>query len=655
MTHIDIILYLSLHEYHAMKRIILGTAGHIDHGKTTLIKALTGVDCDRLKEEKQRGITIELGFASLTLPSGQKVGIIDVPGHEKFVKNMVAGVGGIDGVMMVIAADEGVMPQTREHLDICRILSIKKGLIVLTKTDMVDADWSELVSEDIKNFVKDTFLAEAPIVPVSSTTKSGMNNLLDALENLIANIDERPTSGIFRLPIDRVFTMKGFGTVITGTLMAGKVSVGDEVEILPERIRARIRGIQVHNNKAESATAGLRTALNFQGIDKSAITRGDVVTAPDTVISTKKVTAWFEHLKSAPRPLKNRGRVRFHAGTAEIISRAILLNSEELQPGKSGFIQFVLETPAILFPYDRYVLRSYSPVETIGGGEILDNLPPKHKRFSEPTLQRLEVLKSRDIQAVLLLFCREAGLKGLTFSQVQNRCGLEEKNLRDQLEKMLSSGRIIAFNQNPLQITLPDNVLNVEMCITNQLKTYHRQNPLKPGLVKEELRTGLPKGIELKLFAFVIEKLVQKGKITITHEFLSLPEHRPVLKDSQKDLKNRIITLYQKGGITPPTKKELIEKFKVSERETTNILNLLVREEFLVKLTEDIFYETRILQGLVQKTLAHMEKSGELTIKSFKELTGLSRKFIIPFFEHLDKSKMTLRMGDKRVLRKQGN
>ena len=320
----------------SMKRIVLGTAGHIDHGKTTLIKVLTGVDCDRLKEEKERGITIELGFTSLALPGGQTVSIVDVPGHEKFIKNMVAGVGGIDAVMLIIAADEGVMPQTREHLDICRLLAIKHGVIVLTKTDLVDTEWIGLVTEDIRAFVKGTFLEAAPIIAVSSATGSGAGDLLAALDGLVSGIHERPSAGLFRLPVDRVFSMKGFGTVVTGTLTSGAASVGDEVEILPAKIRAKIRGIQVHSQLVASTSAGLRTALNLQGIEKAALERGDVISEPGLLVPVKKAAAWFEHLQGTPLPLKNRSKVRLHSGTSEVACTVILLAAEQLQPGESG-------------------------------------------------------------------------------------------------------------------------------------------------------------------------------------------------------------------------------------------------------------------------------------------------------------------------------
>jgi len=637
-----------------MKRIILGTAGHIDHGKTTLIKALTGVDCDRLKEEKARGITIELGFTSLTLPGEQKVGIIDVPGHEKFVKNMVAGVGGIDGVMLVIAADEGVMPQTKEHLDICNLLSIRSGIIALTKSDLVDEEWLELVKEDVSGLVHGSFLEKAPIIPVSSATGSGIPDLLRSLEHLVAHISERPSSGIVRLPIDRVFTMKGFGTVLTGTLLAGKIAVGDEVEILPEKLKAKLRGIQLHNSPVDHTTAGQRTALNLQGIEKACVTRGDVICLPDTLTPTQKVVARFDLLKSAPRALKNRARVRFHSGTSEIMSRVVLLTADELQPGQNGYIQLLLESPAVLMPHDRYVIRSYSPVETIGGGEILDNRPPKHKRLADETRKRLETLKAWDATEVLLLFCREAGPAGLDRARIQSRMGMDPDKFHALTDKLLSSGAVVAFAKDPLHITLPAVVEGIKSAVTAHLKAYHARNPLKPGMVKEELRTKLHRDTDQRLYGYVIDRLVKKGTIKITNEFLSLPEHKPVLRDSQKGLKEKMLSLYKKGGKFPPTRKELVEKLNIHEKEAAGILGLLVRENTLVKLNEDIYYEALSLTRLVGEITDHAERHGELTIQSVKEQTGLTRKFLIPLFEYMDRSKITLRKGDKRVLKKPG-
>jgi len=636
-----------------MKRIILGTAGHIDHGKTSLVKALTGIDCDRLKEEKQRGITIELGFASLVLPGGQAVGIVDVPGHEKFIKNMVAGTGGIDAVMLVIAADEGVMPQTREHLDICRLLAVRHGLVALTKADLVDPDWLALVGEDIKSFVRGSFLEGAPVIALSSATGAGLPDLLVALEAMVASIAERSSGGIFRMPIDRLFTMRGFGTVVTGTPVAGSIAVGDEIEILPQGVRAKLRGIQVHSKPAESASAGMRTALNLQGIDKTALQRGSVAAAPGAFATTIRVAAWLDHLHSAPLPLKHRERVRLHAGTAEIPATVILLEADELKPGAGGYVQFVLDEPAVLMPRDRYVIRSFSPVFTIGGGEILDNSPPRLKRFTDASRSHLETLRQGDTESAILLFCREAGVRGCTIEKLQARLGIGA--LESQLEAMISRGVLAAFSSSPLQITLPDIIKELEAALTAGLKAYHAEHPLKTGPVREELRARLPRATDARLFGFVLERLEKRKKITITNEFLSLAEHKPVLKDDEKSLHGRMLELYRESGSTPPTLKEVGETLKAPPKEMTAMLGLLMREGGLVKIDEELYFEAQALEGLIAKTAGLAAKNnGEITLAGFKEATGLSRKFMIPLLEYFDKTKLTLRVGDKRVLRKQG-
>ncbi|MDX9818518.1 MAG: selenocysteine-specific translation elongation factor, partial [Desulfococcus multivorans] len=400
-------------------QIILGTAGHIDHGKTTLIKALTGINTDRLKEEQRRGITIELGFAAFDLPGGRHVGIVDVPGHEKFVKNMVAGATGIDIVAMVIAADEGVMPQTREHMEICALLGVRHGLVVLTKVDLVDEEWLELVMEDIRDFVQGTFLEDRPIVPVSSVTGRGMDDFVAALEQLSREVPERSSSGIFRLPVDRVFTMRGFGTVITGTLISGRVSVGETVMLYPSGITAKVRGIQVHNQAAEAAEAGMRTAVNFQGLEKTVVNRGDILSTPAALAASYMVDVMFHYLKSNRKPIKNRTRVRFHTGTSEVLGNLILLDTEELVPGESAPAQLRLETPVALVKDDRFVARSYSPVRTVGGGKVLNPIPVKHKRFDDGVVGMLRDLDQHESGDVICrltaagvsrgLFCKPEG------------------------------------------------------------------------------------------------------------------------------------------------------------------------------------------------------------------------------------------------------
>ena len=370
-----------------MKQIILGTAGHIDHGKTSLIKALSGIDADRLKEEKERGITIELGFAHMALPSGELLGIVDVPGHEKFVKNMVAGATGIDIVVMVIAADEGVMPQTREHMEICTLLGVQHGMVVLTKVDMVDDEWLELVMEDVREFIQGTFLENAPILAVSSVNGQGIPEFIAQLDKLSQKVPERSASSIFRLPIDRVFTMKGFGTVITGTLISGHVNVGDPIMVYPWEITSKVRGIQVHNHSVNIAEAGMRTAINFQGLEKTAIQRGEVLSSPGALKSSYMVDVSLHFLSSNPKSIKNRTLVRFHTGTSEILGNLILLDSEELSPGDTAVAQLRLNTPVALVKEDRFVIRSYSPIRTIGGGEVLNPIPKKHKRLNDDTVK----------------------------------------------------------------------------------------------------------------------------------------------------------------------------------------------------------------------------------------------------------------------------
>ncbi|MCJ7829902.1 MAG: selenocysteine-specific translation elongation factor, partial [Desulfobacterales bacterium] len=430
-----------------MKQVILGTAGHIDHGKTSLIRSLTGIDTDRLKEEKLRGITIELGFASMDLPSGQHVGIVDVPGHEKFVKNMVAGATGIDIVAMVIAADEGVMPQTREHMEICTLLGIRHGFVVLSKVDLVDEEWRELVEQDIGEFVQGSFLEEAPVIPFSAVTGQGIPEFTQALEELCPKVPERSTAGLFRLPVDRVFTMKGFGTVITGTLISGRVRVGDTITVYPSGKTSKVRGVLVHNQSVEAAEAGMRTAINFQGLDKSTVNRGEVVALPGTLKPSYMLDLSLHFLASNPKPAKNRQRVRFHAGTSEILGNLILLDREELQPGERAVVQVRLDAPATCVRDDRYVIRSYSPVRTIGGGWVLNPIPPKHKRLKPETVEGLSRLAEQDPEALIAYHLEAAGYEGLLLSDLKIMTNLPEKRLESTLQGLLSQRSVLLVDR----------------------------------------------------------------------------------------------------------------------------------------------------------------------------------------------------------------
>jgi len=634
-----------------VKHIILGTAGHVDHGKTALIKALTGTDTDRLKEEKERGITIELGFAQFTLKNGEKIGIVDVPGHEKFVKNMVAGAGGIDVVTMVIAADEGVMPQTREHLDICQLLGIKKGIVALTKIDLVDEEWCDLVREDIRIFLKGTFLEESPIIPLSAVTGAGFPEFISALEEIVSVTDKRADSDFFRLPADRVFTMKGFGTVITGTLMSGKAKVGDTIQIMPGQIKAKIRGIQIHNEMAEVAVAGQRTAMNLQGIDKDTIQRGNVLTSPDTFEPTVRMDISFKYLPGTGKKLKNRTPVRFHTGSSEIISRIILLDKNEIEPGEEVYAQVILESPTVATAGDRFVIRSYSPVSTIGGGEILDPIAEKYKGHFEQRLTELKGLKSADSQEKTRIIIERAGLRGISTRQLSVRTGIPSNKQNKILEGMFSRKEALLLDRDDFRIVSFSIYKTLQNKILQEIKTYHERFPLREGHPKEELRTRAGRFIDSKLFNKAIRDLEHEGHIVVEQENIRRADHSVNLKGKLGDLRENIAGIYLESKLTPPSTKEMMERFSDRKTETVNVLNVMFNEGILIKINEDIYYHKQFIDTLRKDYKEFLLKNRESTPATFREMTGLSRKYIIPLMEYFDKTKLTIRVGDHRVLR----
>jgi len=634
-----------------MKYIILGTAGHVDHGKTALIKTLTGIDTDRLKEEKERGITIELGFAQFTLKNGEKIGIVDVPGHERFVKNMVAGAGGIDVVAMVIAADEGVMPQTREHLDICQLLGIKKGIVALTKIDLVDEEWSDLVREDIRDFLEGTFLEESPIIPLSAVTGAGLPEFISALEEIVSVTDERADSGFFRLPADRVFTMKGFGTVITGTLMSGKAKVGDTIQIMPGQIKAKIRGIQIHNEMAEAAVTGQRTAINLQGIDKDTIQRGNILTPPDTFEPTARMDISLKYLPGTGKKLKNRTPVRFHTGTSEIISRIILLDKNEVEPGEEVYAQVILESPTIATAGDRFVIRSYSPVSTIGGGEILDPIAKKYKRHFEQRLTELQTLKSADSLEKTRIIIERVGLRGISARQLSVRTGIPSNKQNKILEGMFSRKETLLLDRDDFRVVSFSIYKTLQNKILQEIKTYHERFPLREGSPKEELRTRAGKFIDSKLFNKAIRDLEHEGHIVVEQEIIRRADHSVNLKGKLGDLRENIAGIYLESKLTPPSTKEIMERFSDRKTETVNVLNVMFNEGILIKINEDIYYHKQFIDTLRKDYKEFLLKNRESTPATFRDMTGLSRKYIIPLMEYFDKTKLTIRVGDHRVLR----
>lgn len=632
-----------------MKQIILGTAGHIDHGKTSLVKALTGIETDRLKEEKERGITIELGFAYLDLPNGQRLGIIDVPGHERFIKNMVAGASTIDLVALIIAADEGVMPQTREHLDICSLLGIKKGLVALTKIDMVEEDWLDLVQEDIKEFLKGTFLEGVPIVPVSSSTGQGIPELIKVLERLSTEVEERSSTGIFRLPVDRVFTMRGFGTVITGTAVSGSLSVGDQVTLYPQEIQAKVRGIQVHNQDTEQVRAGLRTAINLQGIEKATVNRGDVVATPLGLHPTLLLDLQIRLLKSAQRPLKHRSQIRFHSGTSEILGRILLLEGEEIKPGETGFGQLRLTERVAVLPGDLAVIRSYSPVQTIGGAEVLNVIPAKHKRLNPEVIEQLRVLKSGSDAEKTALQILLAGANGVSRQKLGQVLPLPPKKLDDLLKELLSQKVLTQWDKENKIIIHQQELAKLSKAVEQELGGYHRLNPLKPGLLKEELKSRLPQIREAKLFNFLLNQSADQKILIQEKELVRLLGHKVQLKEDQQAVRDTLEKVYLKSGLQPPYFKELIEQFpKGQPRE---VLELMVKEGKLVKVKEDLYFHKQAIEGLKKRLIQWLKEKGEITTPEFKDLTQTSRKYTIPLLEYFDAMQVTMRVEDKRLLR----
>jgi len=633
-----------------MKHIILGTAGHIDHGKTSLVKALTGVDTDRLKEEKERGITIELGFTFLDLPSGIRLGIIDVPGHEKFVKHMVGGAWGIDLVALIIAADEGVMPQTREHLDICKLLKVKKGLVVLTKIDLVDRELLELVREEVHEMVQETFLKDAPILDVSSVTGEGIPQLLSTLDLLSRGIEGRSADGLFRLPIDRVFMMKGFGTVVTGTMISGSLSLGEIVQILPSGVEGKVRNLQVYNKSVEKAFAGQRTAVNLQGIETAAIERGDVLIRPNTLRPTQLIDAYLEYLPDAPRPLKHRTKPRFHIGTSLTHASIFLLDREELPPGECGFVQLRLERPVVALPQDTFVIRGSAAIQTIGGGVVLDSHPDKHRRYSSSVIADLALLKDGTNEQALRQHIQHGGMRGITLEDLLNRVEISSGEVQSIIRKMAEREVLLIIDPEKLKVIERGQYQALKELALAQLREFHQRFPMKSGLSKEELRTKLPPEVEIKLFQILINELIQSKEVMLEKDKLRLTSHQ-VSSTDERGLVKRVEEAVLEGGLQPPSPKELSEQWSEKEEEVRAIFEHLVHQGALFKIKGEIYLHQVSFENLKQELVAYLKSHREITTPQFKEMTKVSRKYAIPLIEYFDQIKLTLRLGEKRVLR----
>jgi selenocysteine-specific elongation factor len=635
-----------------MKQIILGTAGHIDHGKTTLIKALTGIDTDRLKEEKERGITIELGFAHLQLPNGQELGIVDVPGHEKFVRHMVAGATGIDLVALVVAADEGVMPQTREHLEICELLKVKQGVVVLTKTDLVqDADWLDLVKEDIQDFLKGTFLETAELIPVSAATGDGLQHLLDHLQGLCESVEARSSGGDFRLAVDRVFTMKGFGTVVTGTAIAGRVKTGDTLLVYPQMVKTKVRGIQVHNREVNEAVSGQRTAINLQGLEKTALERGNVLASPASLVASYMIDVRLQYLETAPRVLKNRAKVRFHTGTSEVMGTLILLDIDELDLGGSGYAQLRLDKPVVVRTGDRFVLRSYSPMYTIGGGQILHPTPNKRKRMVADTLESLATLEKGEPGAMVELYLKDGGFAGVGERDLRILANVTAKQLRRLLQDLMSQGEVIQFDREAPRFVHGEVFSKLSQLLQGQLEEFHQREPLRAGINKEELFGRLPGTVDGKLFNELLQRLIRQGDVVQEKDLVRLSSHQVALAGKQEEVKEKIEAVYQQAGLLPPFFREVAKSLGVSDSEAKRILKWMLEQGLLVKVKEDMYFHCSVLDDLKKRLLDFFEENEEITTPQFKELTQTTRKYTIPLLEFLDATRFSIRVGDVRRLR----
>lgn len=633
------------------KHIVLGTAGHIDHGKTSLIRALSGIDTDRLPEEKERGITIELGFAHVELPGGLHVGIVDVPGHEKFVHHMVAGVGGMDLVMLVIAADEGIMPQTREHLSICRLLGVRHGLVVLTKIDMVDEEWLDLVQEDIREGISGTFLENAPILPVSSHTGAGLETLRQVLTNLAESIEPRNAEGIFRLPIDRIFTIRGFGTVVTGTVSGGNLSNGEIVDVIPGGLICKIRGLQVHGEKVDGIFAGQRAAINIQNIDKDMIHRGMMLARSGSIPETRVIDAECTLLKSISKPLKNRVPVRFHTGTAEIICRIVLMDRDILNPGDTAFIQFRLTEPASVLPEDRFVIRSYSPVMTIGGGRILDAEPFRHKRLSAGTIRHFEQLASSDPRQKLDAILDMAGPFGISETALQRRFPDPAIHPDDLAADAVSRSKAFKIKGSPAFYVSPSNRAAFKGRLLDTVMDFHKKNPLRPGIGRDELRTTLkPQPPEL-VFTVALDDLTADHALLEDSRLLRAPDFQPTLSSDQKHTLNSMITLIEKSGFDGITQKEIMEKLDLDARYMKPLFQHLLDTRIIQRLPGGLYMDMRALDAITSRLKDLFTVQNTLTVGEFRDAINISRKQAVPLLEYFDSIGMTLRKGDIRILR----
>ena len=626
-----------------MKNVILGTAGHIDHGKTTLIKALTGRETDNLKEEKQRGISINLGFTYFDLPSKKRVGIVDVPGHEKFIKNMLAGACGIDIVLLVIAADEGVMPQTIEHLDILNYLDVKKGIIVLTKCDLVDEEFIELVKDDVREKTKGLFIEGAPIVEVDSVSRRGLDELVQKIDELSEDIEEKKTDAPSRMSIDRVFSLKGFGTIVTGTLIEGKISVDDEMTIYPSEKKVKVRNLQVHGCDVKTAYAGQRTAINLSNIKVSEIQRGDVIAQTGSVEESMMIDVNVSLVEHCKKSLKHWDRIRIFHGTKQILCRIVPLNEDEIPYGESGYAQLRLEEKIVAKKGDRFIIRSYSPMDTIGGGVIIDTAPKKHKIYDESVIEALKIKEKGELKDILEEYLKLNLSNYITLKDLVSYTGEKEEYVKEGLNALIDENKVVCVNKYYLHIShyqkLKEKVIDV-------LTKYHKQYRLRHGILKEELRSKVDNSLKVKDMDVILNKMAEEKDIKVQDNLVSNYDFEVKFNQKQLSIKKEIEDKSRKNGLNSlMTKDDICNKNKFYEE----VLEALTGET-IQKLDDTYYIDKKVYENVKKDLVEYLNKNKKITVAQFRDITKSNRKISIAMLEHFDRNRITKRVEDKRIL-----
>ena len=637
-----------------MKNVIIGTAGHIDHGKTTLVKAITGRETDRLKEEQARGITIELGFTYFDLPSGKRAGIVDMPGHEKFINHMLAGVTGIDVVVLVVAADEGMMPQTKEHLHILDLLGLEKGVIAVTKSSLVDDEWLGLVKEDIKEDIKDTFLEDAKLIAVDSVTKDGIDELIGEIDKLTDEVDEKDPLETPRLPVDRVFTIAGFGTVVTGTLISGKLKLEDEIQIFPGEIRGRVRNIQVHGEDNEEAVGGQRVAVNISGVKKSDINRGDVVSKSEGLESSMMLDVKLNLLKDSRRIIENRTRIRVYIGASEVLARLAILDKEKLTPGDTCYAQLRLEEAVAVKPRDKFIIRFYSPMETIGGGVVIEAHPVKRKRFDEETIEELKLKEQGETKEVVEKIILEKSKSAPSIKDITLATSMSEDKIMEDLAELMEEERVYMLElSNEKHVVHRRYFDDIASKVEADLADFHKNNSLKLGMAKEEIRSRYLKDIKPRLGDLFINKMAEVRDVKVTNQNISLKSFEVKLSGEQEKIKSEIDKAYLDSGLEILKLDDLTKKLKYDKKDIESVFKLMIENGRIIRLKDDVFYHEDIVEKLKNELIEYLKENDTIQIAGYRDLIGESRKIALMLLEYFDDNKVTRRREDNRRLFKQ--